>query len=213
MNKKLTTIILGAFCILLFSLLPSATADDYVTYGDVLANFNAMLNGGTALLINADFNFEVEILPAVLEGYNGRIAPWLDGLTYRYEDAHGIYTAIYTTINELLFAKMLLGPLFTYPNDQVGCLEYLSWFYTTFELDGVDMEAKYTPVKAGSSGVDVNGFPILAWYNVGLLFKPGELERGEHHLVTRFWMNPLGMYPVPIVNPFTPTFDIWFTIV
>jgi hypothetical protein len=212
MNKKQTTIILGAFCILIFGLLPSATANDYVTYGDVLANFNTILNVGAALQINADFDIEMEILPAVLEGFKGRIVPWIDGLTYRYEDAHSIYTAIYATINELLFAQMMLGPLFTFSNDKVGCLEYLSWFYTTYELDGVDLEAKYTPIKAGT-GVDMYGFPIIGWYNVGLLFKPGELERGEHHLVTRFWMNPLHMYPAPIVNPFTPTFDIWFTII
>ena len=210
MNKKQTAIILGAFCILLFGVLSFAKANDYVTYGDVQANFNAMLNGGAALQINAEFNIEMEILPAVLEGFNGRIVPWIDGLEYNYEDAHVISTAIYTTINELLFAKMMLGDLFNYPNDNVGCLEYLSWFYTTFELDGVDIEPKYTPIKAGT-GFDVYGFPILYWYNVGLLFKPGELERGEHHLITRFWMNILDMGMQ--VNPFTPTFDIHFTIV
>ena len=213
MNKKKTIIILGAFCILLFGLLPLATANDYVTYGDVQASFNTMLNGGTALIFNAEFDIEAEKLPAVLDGrYNGgRIVPWYDGMTYDYEDAHGIYGGIYVTELDLLFAQFMLGPLFTYDNINEGCMEYLSWFTITMTLNGEPLELKYTPYKAGI-GVDYRELPILWWFNVGALFKPGELEPGVYHLVTEYWMNPLGLYPGPITNPFTPTDDIWFTI-
>lgn len=217
MNKKKTVIFLSAFCVLLFGLLPVATANDYVTYGDVQASFNAMLNGGTSLIFNADFDIESEKLPAVLDGrYNGgRIVPWEDGMTYRYEDAHGIYGAIYVTESTLQFAQLMMyyyfGVFFTYDNINEGCKEYLSWFTTTATLNGVPLEMTYTPIKVGIGAID--GDPILWWFNVGTLFKPGELEPGTYHLVTYYWMNPLGMFPEPIPNFITPPDDIWFTIV
>ncbi|MCG3216432.1 MAG: hypothetical protein KAS63_06910 [Candidatus Heimdallarchaeota archaeon] len=216
MNKKKTIIILGAFCILLFGLVPLATANDYVTYGDVQASFNAMLNGGNTLIFNAEFDIEREILPAVLDGrFDGRIVPWYNGMTYRYEDAHGIYGAIYVTEEVLQFAQFILyyyfGVIFTYDNINEGCMEYLSWFTTTATLNGEPLEMKYTPIKNGN-GVDVNDDPILWWFNVGTLFKPGELEPGQYHLVTYYWMNPLGIFPYPIPNFITPPDDIWFTI-
>jgi len=216
MNKKTTIILLSAFCILLFGLVPLATANDYITYGDVKASFNAMLNGGTALVFNAEFDIEAEKLPAVLDGrYNdGRIVPWYDGMTYRYEDAHGIYGAIYVTESILQMAQFFMlyyfGIIFTYDNINEGCFEYLSWFTTTATLNGEPLEMTYTPIKNGN-GDDSNGEPILWWYNVGTLFKPGELEPGTYHLVTYYWMYIPGFGIIP--NPITPPDDIYFTIV
>lgn len=218
MNKKKTVILLSGFCILLFGLLPVAAANDYVTYGDVVASFNAMLNGGNSLTFNAEFDvIERETLPAILDGrFNGgRIVPWYDGLTYNYEDAHGIYGAIYVTENVLQLAQFIMwyyfGVIFTYDNINEGCMEYLSWFTTTATLNGEPLEMTYTPLKKGI-GVDIHGDPVLWWFNVGTLFKPGALEPGTYHLVTYYWMNPMGIFPGPIPNFITPPDDIWFTI-
>lgn len=197
MNKKKNAVILGAFCILLFGLLPVATANDYVTYGEVVSNFNTMLCGKN------------------IKTTAGRIVSWLDGLTYNYEDAHGIYNAIYVTESGLELAQYLLwyyfGIIFTYDTIDEGCFEYLSWFTVTATLDGEPLEMTYTDIKR-SQCVDSYGDPMLWWFNVGTLFKPGELEPGTYHLVTYYWMYLIG-YDIIIQNPITPTEDIWFTIV
>jgi hypothetical protein len=195
MNKKQTAIILSAFFILLFVLLPVAANNDYVTYGDVKSSFNAFLSGKERKLSD------------------GRIVPWLDGITYRYEDAHGIYQAIYVTESGLELAQFLMyyyfGVIFTYDNINEGCKEYLSWFTVTSTLNGEPLEMVYTPIKR-SQCVDSYGDPILWWFSVGTLFKTGELEPGTYHLVTYYWMYLLGFGIIP--NPITPTEDIWFTI-
>ncbi|MHA1217431.1 MAG: hypothetical protein ACTSSN_05450 [Candidatus Heimdallarchaeaceae archaeon] len=218
MKKKKTVITLGAFCVLIFVLLPVAAANDYVTYGAVKSSFNAMLNGGSTLEYNAEFDIEREILPAILDGrYNGRITPWLDGLTYRYEDAHGIYGAIYVSEIGLQIAQYLayamFGLVFTYDTINEGCFEYLSWFTVKTYLNGIELEMTYTPIKRSVFFIGAYGDEALWWFNVGALFKPGELEPGTYHLVTEYYMNPLGLLPEPITNPFTPTDDICFTIV
>ncbi len=219
MKKKKTVITLSAFCVLLFGLLPVAAANDYVTYGDVQASFNAMLNGGTTLVYNAEFDIEREILPAVLDGrYNGgRIVPWYDGLTYRYEDAHGIYAALYVTELGLQFAQYILydwfGVVFTYDTINEGCFEYLSWWTVKIYLNGVELEMTYTPIKPALFFIDAYGDEALWWFNVGALFKPGELEPGTYNLVTEYYMNPLGLFPEPVPDPFAPTDVICFTIV
>ena len=197
MKKEKTIIFLSAFCVLLFGLLPVAAANDYVSYGEVVSNFNTMLSGKNIKLSD------------------GRIVPWYDGMTYSYEDAHGIYGAIYVTESVLELAQMLLeiyfGIVFTYDNINEGCKEYLSWFTTTATLNGEPLEMRYTPIKR-SQCVDSYGDPILWWFNVGTLFKPGELEPGTYHLVTYYWMYLIG-YDIIIPNPITPPDDIWFTIV
>ncbi len=198
MNKKKTVILMSAFCVLLFGLLPVAAANDYVSYGEVESSFNTYLSGKDR------------------KTTTGRIVPWYDGMTYHYEDAHGIYGAIYVTESVLQMAQFLMwyyfGVIFTYDNINEGCKEYLSWFTTTATLNGEPLEMTYTPIKR-SQCVDSYGESILWWFNVGTLFKPGELEPGQYHLVTYYWMNPLGMFPEPIPNFITPPDDIWFTIV
>ncbi len=198
MNKKKTVIFLSAFCVILFGLLPVAAANDYVTYGEVKSCFNTFLSGKDR------------------KTTAGRIVPWFDGMTYCYEDAHGIYGAIYVTEAVLELAVFLMyyyfGVIFTYDNINEGCKDYLSWFTTTATLNGEPLEMTYTPIKR-SHCIDSNGDPMLWWFNVGTLFKPGVLEPGDYHLVTYYWMNPMGLFPEPIPNFITPPDDIWFTIV
>lgn len=196
MKKEKTIIFLSAFCVLLFGLLPVAAANDYVSYGEVVSNFNTMLSGKS------------------IKTTAGRIVPWFNDMTYSYEDAHGIYGAIYVTESLLESAQFLMylyfGIIFTYDNINEGCKEYLSWFTTTATLNGEPLEMTYTPIKR-SNCIDSYGDPILWWFNVGTLFKPGELEPGQYHLVTYYWMYLLGFGTIP--NPVTPPDDIWFTIV
>ena len=196
MKKEKTIIFLSAFCVLLFGLLPVAAANDYVSYGEVVSNFNTMLSGKN------------------IKTTAGRIVPWNDDMTYSYEDAHGIYGAIYVTESLLQSAQFLMylyfGVIFTYDNINEGCKEYLSWFTTTATLNGEPLEMTYTPIKR-SKCVDSTGDPILWWFNVGTLFKPGGLGPGIYHLVTYYWMYIPGYGTIP--NPITAPDDIWFTIV
>jgi hypothetical protein len=193
MNKKNTMIILGAFCILLFGLLPIAAGNDYIKYGDVKSSFNASFNGGKAIELRGNNELVGKNLPAVLEGLEGRIIPWIEDQALRYEDAKGIWSSYLISELDLMFWANFFG--FTYETLNEGCKYFMSWFYADYYLDEELLDITTTPLKRGQFYlVEPWGDEVLWWYNEGILYKPCGLERGTHNLETFFYMNIPGIY-------------------
>lgn len=188
MNKKKTVIVFAGLLIFCFGMTPFATANDYVTYGDVKACFNAVYNGGKAITLQGENEIVATHLPAILNGINGRIVPWFDDQILRYEDAKGIWSSYVISELDLIFWANYFG--FTYDSVDAGCKYFMSWFFASYYLDGEKLDIDTTPLKRGQFyELPLWGDEILWWFNEGILYKPCELERGTYNLVTIFYIN------------------------
>ena len=197
MNKKITKLIFASLFILCFGLLPLVNAGDYVTYGDIMAKFQAYFNGGIAVRLIGENEIGFEHVPAMIDGNDGLIWPFFDEMTYRYEDAHGIFFHSIISENDLAWLCYALG--ITYDPDKLNqeCKDMMDRFSQVFVLNGVQLDLIQTPYKR-TFIVEVMGSEALWWSSVGVLYKPGELARGTYNLKTWTFVELPNGWVVPI---------------
>lgn len=184
MKNKIRKAVFSSFFILCIGLLPTVTANqDYVTYGDIMAKFQAYFNGGIAIVYQGNNEIGFEQVPAMIDGCDGHIWPFDDGVTYRYEDAHGIFFHSLISENDLAWLCFMLG--ITYNPDKLNqeCKDMMDRFTCLFVLNGEILELQQTPYKRTFIH-EVAGSEALWWSSIGALYKPGELARGTYNLKT-----------------------------
>lgn len=211
MKKKRLKIIFVVFSVLCFCMIPSAQANDYVTYGDIMSSFQAYFNGGLAIQLIGENEINYEHLPAIIDGKSGQIWPFDDDVTYRYEDAHGLYTSTLISENDLIWLAGLLGITYDENNLNEACKDMMDRFNDVFILDGVPLETISTPYKR-TFILDIMGSEALWWNSEGILYKPKALVRGSYNLIFYVTVELANGMVIPI--PFPGYYsDITFHIV
>jgi len=205
MKNKIEKLAFASFFIMCFGLMPIASAGDYVTYGNVVASFQAYLNGGIAITFNTQQDLVTEPLPAVLTDPYGRINPAnpaCNGKTYRYEDAHGIYTQSLMSEGDLAMLCGLMGITYDPQFLNQECKDMMDRFYSVFILNGQQLDISRTAYKR-TFILELYGTEALWWNSEGALYKPRELARGTYYLQTIIYCDlpigitvPLGYYAI-----------------
>jgi hypothetical protein len=171
-RKLILFIVISCFLGATFVTTVQADDPDYITYGQIMASFQASL--GSLEIFYHDGAYHAA--PA-LGDEGGRIVPWWDGAFYRYQDAHIIMVGFYFEAEGIQLAKFL--------TDQT----VIKYFHQGPNDDAlVELPVTVTAVSRRMIPGWVEPSDGTGWrVAYGTLFHQQELDLGDHRLVTEVY--------------------------